>query len=224
MHDPHHPVHTGALPGARRPSPLALLLFAATLAACGKDKVKDPPPREPLTWNGLAIGMPVAQAKERLQALGTQVTCQEARTVMFLDAGTLTTQWVKADARGRTLRCDAVKAGAKPKPTEPQRGLLRAKLFFLDGTLRQLNVILAGEDENLASTLKKRWGPPEQASVSIKLYNAKKGGSIRLFRFKNQAQQVLWLRRASMSELIFLAHLPEAVASLQQIASPTKDP
>ena len=202
---------------------LLCLLPVLALAACGKKGRGKAPSREPMTWSGLALGMPADKAKDRLKALGTTLTCQEARTVMFLDGGTLVTQWVKAGSRGSTERCDAMNAAARDKSKDELRGLLRAKLFFLEGRLRQFNVILSGSDSELAKELDRRWGPPEQVAMAVRLYSGKKEGSIRVFQYKNKEHTVLWLRKAQLQELIFLPHQPEAVTPLQQIGSPTKD-
>jgi hypothetical protein len=197
---------------------------AALCGACDEKSPSKPRTLERLEWDGLRLGMAQERAKARMKDLGWKTRCRPSPTVVFLDGDALATRWVKRSERKRTLRCDAYLpiSSAKGKPGKKggsAQKKLRAKLFFLDGTLRQMNIVLAVPDEELAPKLKKRWGAYKQLELSMYLYGSSRPGRLRALSFRRGNVTVLWLRRAKVHELIFLDHTPTRVKELRSLVT-----
>jgi len=203
-------------------SPLVgLLLIAASLGGCNKPSRKAPKPLEGLQWEGIALGMSTEQVKARLEALGWSTTCQTPNTLVYLDGNALLTRWVKRADRKRAHRCDSRFTPPKTSPDGP--GRLRAKTFFLDGTLRQLTVVVEWGDAALSKELRRRWGTYQQTDLELYLYSSRRPGRLRALAFRRNSTTVLWLRKAKIHELIFVSHTPAAVKALRAVASMKKN-
>jgi hypothetical protein len=189
-------------------------------SGCDEKPERKPKTFDDLHWEGLRLGMAVEQARARMKELGWKTRCRPSPTVVFLDGDALATRWIKQAERGRTLRCDAHVPRKKAVPKRGKaRRRLRAKLFFLDGTLRQMNIVLAVPDERIAPALRKRWGAFKQVRLSMYMYGSSRPGQLRALSFRRGGDTVLWLRRARVHELVFVSHEPAQVKALRSLVT-----
>jgi hypothetical protein len=222
----HHPRFSERRRSSRgwpRAALLAPLLGSLLAGGCKQSSPKKQ--SAALEWKGLRLGQPPSQARARAKSLGWVLTCKPATTVLYLDGDELATQWVLSAEQKRTVRC----VGQRPRPTgmKPAKPgdsprLIRTVLFFLDGRLVRMNILVATADPPFAKRMHANWGRFDHRDLSIRLYGAKKRGRIRAQVKRVGHTALIWLRKARAQELIFVTTDPKQVKALKHIATEKK--
>jgi hypothetical protein len=199
--------------------PLFVAAIALSAVGCKKKPTPNPTVRD-LSWHGLELGMPHKQIAERFRAQGWEWECTEASNVMFLEGDALYTLWVKQAARKRVQRC----ATRRPKGKKPgPERILRIGLYFLDGKLVRLNVLMALGDQQVMKRLKARMGTPRSLMLTRYAYASKKQARTNVWALSRRTTRMLWLRMQHRQELVFLTTDAKLVATMRAISTTRKD-
>jgi len=203
----------------KRPSawPVVLALVGAlSVTACRKKKATTKAADQPLAWNSLAVGMTRKQVDKRLGELGWGASCKPSDTATYLTGSKLYTRYVKQTARTRTERCTAATKKGTKAWSPPVRII---KLFYLDGRLVRMNVLVAAPDSELGPLLNARFGKLQGKQVTRHMYAGKRSRTFRVWTVEGKGVVLAWLRSAKMQELVFFATDKRTLKTLEAVTT-----
>ncbi|MFH2007547.1 MAG: hypothetical protein ABI333_13260 [bacterium] len=200
----------------------AVLAILCSFPAAGCRKKKSTPKAGglALTWNTLAVGMTRKEVDKRLGALGWGAACKPSDTATYLAGAELFTRYVKQSARSRTQSCGAA-ARKGTKVWSPPVRLI--KLFYLDGRLARLNVLVPVPDSELGPLLSDRFGKLLGKQVTRHAYGGKRSGQFRVWTLERKGVALVWLRSAKMQELVFFAVDKPTLKALEAVTTTSRD-
>ena len=192
------------------------LVGALSVTACRKKKSAPKTAGQPLAWNNLAVGMTRKQVDERLDRLGWGAACKPSKTATYLTGNELLTRYVKQTARTRTQRCSAAAKKGTKVWSPPVRII---KLFYLDGRLVRMNVLVAAPDSELGPLLKGRFGKLPGKQLTRYMYAGKRSRTFRVWTVERKGVALVWLRSARMQELVFFATDKPTLKTLEAVTT-----